>query len=179
MCFRWKYFTQLKLYETKVLWTKIQKSHNVWQIYQPKPPSLDFLKIFYVKFWIELFSRKLLTCSIKPSSELFCPFLVHFADFNSAQRKTLGGSTPQASYEVVIIRGCRIVKLNLGNINYTVNIYLIKVNKRNTRKKCEICSNLTVKTPERRHWHRSGVFAVNFEHILHLFLVFLLLTLNK
>ena len=30
---------------------------------------------------------------------------------------------------------------------------------------------LTVKTPERRHW-RSGVFIVNFEHILRLALVF-------
>ena len=27
-------------------------------------------------------------------------------------------------------------------------------------------------------WHRSGVFIVNVEHILHLVLVFLLLTLN-
>ena len=30
------------------------------------------------------------------------------------------------------------------------NIYLFKVNKRNTRKRCEICSKLTIKTPERR-----------------------------
>ena len=28
-------------------------------------------------------------------------------------------------------------------------------------------------------WRRSGVFIVNFEHISHLFLVFILLTLNK
>ena len=28
------------------------------------------------------------------------------------------------------------------------------------------------------HWRRSGVFIVNFEHISHLALVFLLLTLN-
>ena len=28
------------------------------------------------------------------------------------------------------------------------------------------------------HWRRSGIFIVNFEHILHLVLVFLLLTLN-
>ena len=34
------------------------------------------------------------------------------------------------------------------------------------------------KTPERRHWRHSGVFIVNFEHISHLALVFLLLTLN-
>ena len=33
-------------------------------------------------------------------------------------------------------------------------------------------------SPVRRHWHRSGVFIVNFEHISHLVLVFLLLTLN-
>ena len=36
---------------------------------------------------------------------------------------------------------------------------------------------LTVKTPERRYGCHSGVFIVNFEHILHL-LVFLLLTLG-
>ena len=31
------------------------------------------------------------------------------------------------------------------------NINLFKVNNRNTRKKFEICSKLTIKTPERRH----------------------------
>ena len=30
-------------------------------------------------------------------------------------------------------------------------IYFFKVKNRNTRKRCEICSNLTIKTPERRH----------------------------
>ena len=38
-----------------------------------------------------------------------------------------------------------------------VNIYLFKLNKRNTWKRCEICSNLKIKTPERRQ-RRSGVF---------------------
>ena len=58
------------------------------------------------------------------------------------------------------------------------SIYLFKVNNRNTRARCEICSKLTIKTPERRHWRRSGVFIVTFEHISHLNLVFLLLTLD-
>ena len=58
-------------------------------------------------------------------------------------------------------------------------IYLFKVNNRNTRTRCEIYSKLTINTPERRQWRRSGVFIVNFEHISHLVLVFLLLTLNK
>ena len=35
---------------------------------------------------------------------------------------------------------------------------MFKVNSRNTRTRCEICSNLTIKIPERRHWRRSGIF---------------------
>ena len=53
-------------------------------------------------------------------------------------------------------------------------IYLLKVNNRNTRTRFEICSKLTIKTPERRQWR-----IVNLEHISHLVLMFLLLTLNK
>ena len=54
---------------------------------------------------------------------------------------------------------------------------MFKVNNRNTRKRCETCSKLTIKTPERHC--RSGVFIANFEHMSHLFLMFLMLTLNK
>ena len=53
---------------------------------------------------------------------------------------------------------------------------MFKVNNRNAGKRCEICSKLTIKTPER--CVRTGVFIVNFEHISHLVLLFLLLTLN-
>ena len=45
-------------------------------------------------------------------------------------------------------------------------IHLLKVNNRNTRKRIEICSKLTIKTPERRHWRHSGVIIVNFEHVI-------------
>ena len=58
------------------------------------------------------------------------------------------------------------------------DIYIFKVNNKNTRARLEICSQLPIKTPERRQWRRSGVFIVNFEYILHLVLVFLMLTLN-
>ena len=53
---------------------------------------------------------------------------------------------------------------------------MFKVNNKNARTRCEICLNLTIKTPERR---RSGAFLVNFEHIPHLVLTFLLLTLSR
>ena len=56
---------------------------------------------------------------------------------------------------------------------FPANMYLFKVNNRNTRERCEICSNLTINTSElchwRCHWRCSGVFIVNFEDISHLF----------
>ena len=58
-------------------------------------------------------------------------------------------------------------------------IYLLKVSNGNTRARCDICSKLTIKTLERLQWRRSGVFIVNFEHISHLVLIFLLLTLRR
>ena len=36
-----------------------------------------------------------------------------------------------------------------------------------------------VNNKSKRHGRGSGVFILNFEHILHLFIVFLLFTLNK
>ena len=58
------------------------------------------------------------------------------------------------------------------------NIYLLKVNNRKTRATCEVNNKDTRMTPERRQGCRSGVFTVNFEHISHLALLFLLITLN-
>ena len=60
-----------------------------------------------------------------------------------------------------------------------VSNYMFKVNNRNTRLMYEICSKLTIKTPERRQRRYFGVFIVNFEHISHLVLVSLLLTLSR
>ena len=47
--------------------------------------------------------------------------------------------------------------------------HMLKVGKKNKS---------TIKTPEWRQSHHSGAFIVDFEHISHLFLVFLLLTLS-
>ena len=57
--------------------------------------------------------------------------------------------------------------------------YMFKVNSSNTGTRCETCSKLPTKTLERRYWRRSSVFIVNFEHISHLVLEFILLTLNR
>ena len=58
--------------------------------------------------------------------------------------------------------------------------HLFKVNNENNRTMNEICSKLTIKAPKLvSFWFRSCVSIVNFEQILHIALVFLLLTLNK
>ena len=51
--------------------------------------------------------------------------------------------------------------------------YMFKVNIRNTRKRYEICSKSTIKTPV-----KTDVFIVKFEHISHFVLLFSLLTLS-
>ena len=54
----------------------------------------------------------------------------------------------------------------------STDFYSFKVNNRNTGKRCEMCSKLTVKTPERHRWRCFGVSIINFEHILILFYCF-------
>ena len=61
---------------------------------------------------------------------------------------------------------------------YPPGNYMFKVNNRNAITGCEISSKLKIKIPKQRRW-RSDVFIVNFEHISHIALVFLLLTLSR
>ena len=84
------------------------------------------------------------------------------------------GLIPLTGIYLVDIRYIYIERIN----QIPAGIYVLKVNHRNTRTRCELCSKLTTKIPERRHWSCSGIFIVNSEHTLHLVLVFLLLTFN-
>ena len=61
-----------------------------------------------------------------------------------------------------IIFKCSLTRVSPGNI------YLFKVDNRNTKKSYQICSKLTIKILERR-WCRSSTIIVNFEHISNLF----------
>ena len=83
-------------------------------------------------------------------------------------------------HPILLKKVCKINSVRLHGKFFSVSggIYLLKVNHRNTRIRCEICSKFTIKIPERRQRRCSGVFIVQFEHISHLVLVFLLLTLN-
>ena len=80
-----------------------------------------------------------------------------------------------SNYEVLVNIGMTCINnentaMTLMSV-YPAKIYLFKVNNRNTRKRCEMSSKLTIKKQERR-CRRSSVFIVNFELVSHLFLVF-------
>ena len=53
-----------------------------------------------------------------------------------------------------------------------------KLTMENTRTRCKIWSKLTIMTPERRQWHRSGVFIVTFEHVISSWVVIGVTSLN-
>ena len=87
----------------------------------------------------------------------------------------------QLPIAVINSGGCLLLWINFQKRNFKhvlcldqANIYLFKVNNKNTRKRCIICPKSTIKIPERRQWRHSSVFITIFEHISYLFLVSLL-----
>ena len=70
-------------------------------------------------------------------------------------------------------------ELRLNNCNPQLTFICSKSAVETLEKGVKICSKLTIKTPEERYWRRSGGYTVYFEHISHLFPVFVFLILNK
>ena len=69
------------------------------------------------------------------------------------------------------------MSLKFNNFNtFLIGSDILKINNKNTETRSEICSKLTLKTPERRQF---AVSVFNSEHILHLVLVLSKLTLNR
>ena len=67
---------------------------------------------------------------------------------------------------------CVIFKWSPRTKGFSTGNHIFKINNSYTIARCENCSKLTLKTD-------SVVSIVNFEHILHLAIVFLLLTLSR
>ena len=99
--------------------------------------------------------------------------LVMYIDWerNSRLRLLTGALKSYPSKKYIWIKLPSLCIQTQGQWNESIpgNIYLFKVKNRNTRKRREICSKLTRKTPERHHLRRFGVFIVNFKKISHLF----------
>ena len=60
---------------------------------------------------------------------------------------------------------------NEQNDIFQVGIYLPKINNKNTRTRCEICSKLTIKILERHQWRRKNTVPENLKGLT-LYLLF-------
>ena len=78
---------------------------------------------------------------------------------------------------VILLNYCSYYFLSC-NTNQA-GICLFKIKDVNNRTMGEPWSKLKIRTPELRQWRRSGVFMNRFEQVSHIFMVFLLLNLNK
>ena len=70
---------------------------------------------------------------------LFCLFLVTLQAYSTTSLKR----TRSQEFS------CELYEIFLKS--FPANVHLFKVNNRNNRKRCKICSKLTIKIPERRH----------------------------
>ena len=90
---------------------------------------------------------------------------------------------PSSSPQTGLYALCRVrLTATYFKALFLAGIYLFKVDNRSIRIICEICSNLTLKTPERHKWRKlivNSVVCVIFEHISHHFVVFLLLNYSE
>ena len=58
-------------------------------------------------------------------------------------------------------------------MHYPAGNYMFKINKETLEQGMKYVQS------QQRQWRRSGIFILNFEHVSHLVLVFLLLTLSR
>ena len=108
-------------------------------------------------FLVFISSYQISTSLSVPSLLCFPKWLIFYATkFSSGRKKTL------QSLLYSILSNTSFVH----SLHNPENMYLLQVNNRNNKKRCE-------RQP------CSGAFIVNFEHISHLFLIFLLFTLNR
>ena len=76
---------------------------------------------------------------------------------NKFEKKTMTTFIKDHELSIKCVIGGNVLATNLGEYNNVitavgtnpVNIYLYKVNNKDTRKRCEICSMLAIKTPEK------------------------------
>ena len=164
-CITSNYF--LKLFTTFIIFLSYQK--KVWKdlfvlIFTLSIPASNYS----AKNMPNICKKDMSRCEIYSSLTLIlsfdAQFLVKSLSFYSIfiiivfeYHYSFAVSTPYFSKSLSLVAIIRI----------PANMYLFKVNSRNIRKRYKICSKLTIKTPERRHWRQSGVFIVNFEYFIH------------
>ena len=175
ICGLLSWLTTLKIHWKLFLW--IQKYVNWWTWRTLYPPMVSKSQIVNVVV-LPPYRTKERANQICRANGFYMIATLAFNEFIDVVIHNFKGMLTQFS---PMFHFCTPWKLQktFGGQGFSANIYLFKDNKRSTRYMCKMCSKLTIKTLKQRHWRRFGVFIFNFEHMSHLFPVFLLVTLNK
>ena len=169
--------------------------HLLYLLSMPRSRSIFVVSMWSIFHFIFIFIRIKRTISWIPTYLFFFFFFLEYVpifldDKLDEERKTLSSSKNPASKACLAFASFfanfsldLLIKVLLIKKKYyeyiPISIYLSKVNNKNSRTICKICSKLKMKTPEQRYWRCSGVFIVNFEQISHIVLLFPSLALNK
>ena len=123
------------------------------------------------------------TCPYKEKITKTCFLTLKLSDMIDMRRNTITSNAYKMAKRTLIILQYGNLKAwhNIfGTTSYTLNasnsaiFYLLKVNNRNNRKRCGICSKLTIKTPDIvlvflvlnfNIFHISNVSIVDFEQV--------------
>ena len=109
---------------------------------------LQFLKFYFVCLVIT-FSVSVAPIIVMVPGD--CCFYVYCVNVHFRRKKMVWNS-PKFTIVLLLLNKIIIFLKFPADI-----IYLFKGSNRNTRKRCQICSKLTIKTPERRHLSASIV----------------------
>ena len=150
---------------------KYRCSLLLWNVYQKQP---YMLKLFYQNkkresfidsFILKLYVRKQLERAKLDAKTSEVTFIL--SEFECKVKFWKIIRTPPGSFKYCLKENV-CASLLSHFVLISASIYLFQVNTRCTKEVCEICSKLTIKTPERCQWCRSDVFIVNL-NIFHTF----------
>ena len=150
---------------------KYRCSLLLWNVYQKQP---YMLKLFYQNkkresfigsFILKLYVRKQLERAKLDAKTSEVTFIL--SEFECKVKFWKFIRTPPGSFKYCLKENV-CASLLSHFVLISASIYLFQVNTRCTKEVCEICSKLTIKTPERCQWCRSDVFIVNL-NIFHTF----------
>ena len=82
-------------------------------------------------------------------AELFNMYFINAEGNTTGKAPTSSGDSSNQQNDTENVK--KMISEYKNRPSIPVGIYLLKVNNRNTRIRCEICSKLTIKAPEQRH----------------------------
>ena len=149
-------------YAEKNLFQWKQKTYPIWKLERSDSDAV---------WWKHSTSMHSMISKLFPNTKKYSFWLFLIFNLLTLKKAVLCNSS-KVHYYGSTFRQFRIICLifALKTCSFPANIYLFKVNNRNTRKMCVMYSKFTIR--HWRHWRRSGVYIVNFKYISLLFRVF-------